>query len=85
MLFYCTRNNTDSCRNGQALQEELMSRVHQISELESLPEVSALAAALKEALLDVINRLQRKQQVSNAFQNSGAFANITTLHGASVA
>lgn len=62
-----------------------MSRVRQVSELESLPEVSALAIALKEALLDVINRLQRKQQVSNAFQSSGAFANITTLHGASVA
>ena len=68
--------------NGQALQEELTSRAHQVSELESLPEVSALAIALKEALLDVIDRLQRKQQVSNA---SGAFANITTLHGGSVA
>jgi len=49
-----------------------------------MPEVSELATALKEALLDVINRLQQKQQVSNAYQNSGAFANITLL-GASVA
>lgn len=69
---------------GQALQEELTSRAHRVTELEPMPEVSALATTLKEALLDVINRLQQKQQVSNAYQNSGAFANITLL-GASVA
>ncbi|XP_018395811.1 PREDICTED: uncharacterized protein LOC108774246 [Cyphomyrmex costatus] len=51
-----------SVNTSKALQEELTSRAHQVSELESLPEVSALAIALKEALLDVIDRLQRKQQ-----------------------
>ncbi|KAG5317017.1 SYNE1 protein, partial [Acromyrmex heyeri] len=51
-----------SLNTSKALQEELMSRARQVSELESLPEVSALAIALKEALLDVIDRLQRKQQ-----------------------
>jgi len=50
--------------------------VQRVFELESLPEVSALATALKEALLDIINRLQQKQQVYNAFEGSGAFTNI---------
>lgn len=68
----------------QLLQEELTNRAQRISEHESLPEVSALATKLKEALLDVINRLQQKQQVPNAFQSSGAFANVALL-GATVA
>ncbi|EZA53953.1 hypothetical protein X777_05796 [Ooceraea biroi] len=51
-----------SLNTNKALQKELTSRVQQVSELESLPEVSALATALKEALLDVISRLQQKQQ-----------------------
>lgn len=64
---------------GQALQDELSSHAQRVSELESLPEISTLAKVLKNALLEVMSRLQQRQQVSNVFQCSGAFANFAGL------
>lgn len=63
----------------QALQDELSSHAQRVSELESLPEISTLAKVLKNALLEVMSRLQQRQQVSNVFQCSGAFANSAGL------
>ncbi|KAK1120687.1 hypothetical protein K0M31_020493 [Melipona bicolor] len=64
---------------NKALQDELSSHAQRVSELESLPEISTLAKVLKNALLEVMSRLQQRQQVSNVFQCSGAFANFAGL------
>nr|XP_031848862.1 uncharacterized protein LOC116434326 [Nomia melanderi] len=61
---------------NKALQDELSSHAQRVSELETLPEISTLAKVLKNALLEVMSRLQQRQQVPNAFQCSGAFANF---------
>ncbi|XP_076751976.1 uncharacterized protein LOC143424053 [Xylocopa sonorina] len=47
---------------NKALQDELSSHAQRLSELESLPEISTLANVLKNALLEVMSRLQQRQQ-----------------------
>ncbi|XP_031774756.1 uncharacterized protein LOC116415018 isoform X1 [Apis florea] len=47
---------------NKALQDELSSHAQRVSELESLPEISTLAKVLKNALLEVMSRLQQRQQ-----------------------
>lgn len=53
---------------------QLLDRTQRVSELESLPEVKELAKVLKNELMDMINRLQQKQQVSDTVQNSCVIA-----------
>ncbi|XP_014611314.1 PREDICTED: uncharacterized protein LOC106790722 [Polistes canadensis] len=60
----------DQLPMDQNLQAQLLDRSQRVSELESLPEVKDLANVLKNELMDMINRLQQKQQVSENVQNS---------------
>ncbi|XP_043492345.1 nuclear anchorage protein 1-like isoform X2 [Polistes fuscatus] len=52
----------DQLPMDQNLQAQLLDRSQRVSELESLPEVKDLANVLKNELMDMINRLQQKQQ-----------------------
>ncbi|OXU29764.1 hypothetical protein TSAR_015301, partial [Trichomalopsis sarcophagae] len=57
-----TINDERSTLNYKALQEEISFRLQQLTELESMTEISELARNLKEALQDLANHLLRKQQ-----------------------
>ncbi|XP_047344558.1 muscle-specific protein 300 kDa-like isoform X1 [Vespa velutina] len=52
----------ESITVDQNLQVQLLDRTQRVSKLESLPEVKELAKVLKNELMDLINRLQQKQQ-----------------------
>lgn len=67
---------------AQELQGELANRTERVAELEKLPEVNILANKLKEALVELANRLQQKQQVLASYQNSGFI--LSHSHYASV-
>ena len=57
----------------------MKTRMSKITQLENLPEVSVLAKNLKAALLEMSLRLEQKQKVLAAYENSGAFALFVAL------
>lgn len=67
------------------LENELIERTQRVTELETLPEISALVKSLKHALLQTSLRLGEKQQVlDDVYKNMGILALLSSIHHCTV-